>query len=50
VQKHHRQQPADLGFVRKQFSERASQPDFFGRQLVAIAVALVEDQVDDGEN
>ena len=50
VQEHHRQQPVNLGLVRKQFGQRAAQPDCFRRQLVATAVALIEDQVNDGEN
>jgi hypothetical protein len=50
VQEHHRQQPVHLGLVRKEFGQRASQPDRLRRQLVATAVPLVEDQVDDGED
>jgi hypothetical protein len=50
MQEHHRQQPVNLGLVRKQFGQRAPQPDRLRRQLVAAAVALVVDQVDDGEN
>jgi hypothetical protein len=50
VQEHHRQQPVYLGLVREQFGQRAPQPDSLRCQLVAAAVALVEDQVDDREN
>ena len=50
MQEHHRQQPVHLGFVRKQFGQRAPQPDGLRGQLVAAAVALIEDQVNDGEN
>jgi hypothetical protein len=30
VQQHHRQEPANLGVLGKQFDERASQPDGLG--------------------
>ena len=50
VQEHHRQQSVHLRVVRQQLGERAAQPDGLGGQLVAAAVALVEDQVDDGEH
>jgi hypothetical protein len=50
VHKHHRQQPVNLGVLRKQFGERASQPHRLRREFIAAAVALVEDQVDDGED
>ena len=40
----------NLGIGRKQFGERASQPDSLGREFVTAAVALVEDQINDGEN
>ncbi len=50
VQEHDRQQPVNLGLVREQFGQRAPQPDSLRCQLVAAAVALVEDQVDDREN
>jgi hypothetical protein len=50
VQEHHRQQAVHLGVVRQQLGERASQPDGLGRELVATAVTLVEDQVNDGKN
>jgi hypothetical protein len=50
VHQHHRQEPANLGVLGKQFGQRASQPDGLGGELIAAAVALIEDQVDNGEN
>src|SRR5262249_42292359 len=50
VQEHHRRQPVNLGLVRQYFGQATSQPDCLSRELVAAAVALVEDQVNDGEN
>lgn len=50
MQQHHRQQPVNLGVVGKQVGEGPSQPDRFGGQFVAAPVALVEDQVHDGEH
>jgi hypothetical protein len=44
------QQPVNLRVVRKQLGERTSQPDCLRRHLVAAAVALVEDQVNDRKN
>ena len=39
-----------LGLVGHQLGERASEPDRLGGEIAAAAVALVEDQVDDGEH
>jgi hypothetical protein len=50
VQQHHRQETVDLGLVRQQLSEGARQPDRFCRELVAAAVPLVEDEIDDGQD
>ena len=50
VQQHHRQQAAYLGVVREQLGQRAAQPARLRRELVAAAVPLVEDQVDDRED
>src|SRR2546430_12220857 len=49
VQQHHRQQPVRLGLVGHQLDERASEPQRLGREVASAAVALVEDQVDDGD-
>jgi hypothetical protein len=38
------------GLVWEEFGQRPPQPDCLRRQFVATSVALVEDQVDDGEN
>ncbi len=50
VQLHQRQQGVDLGLVGHQFDQRPPQPDRLGGELVATAVALVEDQVDDRQH
>jgi len=39
-----------LGLVGHQLSEHAPEPDRLGREVAPVAVALVEDQVDDGEH
>jgi hypothetical protein len=50
VQEHQREQCLRLGLVRHQRREGASEPDRLGGEVAAAAVALVEDQVDDGEH
>jgi hypothetical protein len=50
VDEHEREQPVDLGLVRHQLGEGAPEPDRLRRQVAAAAVALVEDQIDDGED
>jgi hypothetical protein len=50
VHQHQREQGVDLGLVGHKLDERAAQTDCLRRQLVASAVALVEDQVDDREH
>ena len=40
----------DVRLVGHQLGQRPAQPDRLGRQLVAARVALVEDQVDDGQH
>ena len=57
VEQHQREQAQRLGLVRHQLDEQAAEPDRLGAQVVAderVAragrVALVEDQVDDGEH
>jgi hypothetical protein len=50
VKEHHRQQTAYLGVFWQQFRQGAAQPDRLGRQLVAPAVSLLEDEVDHGED
>jgi hypothetical protein len=39
-----------LGLVRHQLGERRAEPERLRRQIAAAAVALVEDQIDDGEH
>ena len=50
MQEHEREQPVDLRLVGHQLGQRAAQPQRLGRGLAAVAVGLVEDQVDDGEH
>ncbi len=50
VQQHQRQQAVHLGLVGHQLGQRAAEPDRLGGEVAAAAVALVEDQVDDGEH
>jgi hypothetical protein len=47
---HQGDEPVDFGFVGHQSAERSTEPDRLGGQVDPSAVALVEDQVDDGEN
>ena len=50
VEQHQRLESVHLGLVRHQLGERRPKPERFGRQVDAAAVALVEDQIDDGEH
>ena len=50
VHQHQRQQPVHLRLVGHQLCERVPEPDRLGGEVDAAAVALVEDQVDDGED
>ena len=50
VGQHQREQAVDLGLVGQQVREEVTEPDRFRGQVDAEAVALVEDQVDDGEH
>ena len=50
VHEHQREQSVHVGFVRHQLGERTSEPDRLGREVASAAVALVEDQVDDGQD
>ena len=50
VHQHQRQQPVHLRLVGHQLGERPPEPDRLGGEVDAAAVALVEDQVHDGED
>ena len=50
MQQHQREQALHLRFVRHQLRQRATEPDRLRGEVAATAVALVEDQVDDGEH
>jgi hypothetical protein len=50
VEKHQGEQAVHLGLVGHQFGERTAEPHRFGGEVHPAAVALVEDQVDDGEH
>ena len=50
VDEHQREQPVHLGLVGHQLGERAAEPDRLRSEVASPAVALVEDQVDDGEH
>jgi hypothetical protein len=50
VQQHHGQQAVYLRLVRHQLDERPAEPQRLRRQVAAAAVALVEDEVDDGQH
>src|SRR4029453_4818745 len=50
VDHHQREQPVCLRFVRHERGEHSPQVDGFGAEIDPAAVALVVDQVDDGEH
>ena len=50
MEEQQRKQPLHLRLVRHQLGQRPPKPDRLGREVDATAVALVEDQVDDGEH
>ena len=50
VDQHECQEPLHLRLVGHELGERAPEPDRLDREVSAAAVALVEDQVDDGEH
>jgi hypothetical protein len=50
VEQHQREQRVRLGLVRHQLGERATERDRLRGQVAAPSIALVEDQVDDGEH
>jgi hypothetical protein len=49
VQQHQGEQSVHFGAFRKQLRESTTEPQRFGRELVATAIPLVEDQVHDRE-
>ena len=50
VDEHQRQEAVHLALVGHQLGERPAEPDRLAGEIDAAAVALVEDQVDDGED
>jgi hypothetical protein len=50
VDHHQREQPVCLRLVRHERGEHSPQPDGFGGEVDPAAVALVVDQVDDGQH
>ena len=50
VEQHHREQAVRLGLVGHQLDERPAEPQRLRREVGPAAVALVEDEVHDGEH
>ena len=50
VEQHQREERVRLGLVRHQLGECRAEPDRVGGEVAAAGVALVEDEVDDGEH